>query len=98
MDFFSDELADHVAHFVHFGGEEKGFGLKGLFSAEGEELGGEAGGVTGGGMDVFDLVADVLGGVGCGDDEFGESYDGGEDVVEVVGDAGGELSECLHFL
>ena len=30
--------------------------------------------------------------------EFGETDDGGEDIVEVVGDASGEGAEGLHLL
>ena len=74
------------------------FGLHGLAAAEGEQLADECGGAPGG---LDDLVEALAGGCGGGqffEGDAGVSLNGLKEVVEIVGDAAGQLADGLHFL
>ena len=71
--------------------------LEDLFAAEGEELAGEGRGGRGGFSDFGGalvgeglLLSDLL-------DEFRMADDGGQQRIEIVGDATGELADGFHF-
>ena len=93
----AQQPAEHVGHvaddFVHV----QPLGLDELAAAEGEQLPREAGGALGG-------LRDLLRGTRRGVVEVrrrqqrGVAVNDGEDVVEIVRDAAGELADGLHFL
>src|SRR5690606_40933015 len=69
-----------------------------LPAAEGEELVGELTGVLGGPGDLREIGAERAVRVEAAGDELRVAQDHGEHVVEVVGDAPGELPHRFHLL
>ena len=99
--FDVDEVAEGAAEEVCGAGDElvevDGSGEEGLAAGEGEEAGGEGGGAGGA---VEGVVEEALGAVidGAAAEEVEAADDDGEEVVEVVGDASGELADGFHLL
>ena len=98
-DVLAEEGAKEVVEVVDDLVEVEDFGLDDLLAAEGEELACEGAGACGGAEDFggFGLGAGGLFGEVVVED-FAVAADGGEEVVEVVGDAAGEEADGLHFL
>ena len=72
--------------------------LERLAAAEGEELAGEGAGALGGALNFGDLVCDgAFHGSGA-EEEIAVAENGGEEIIEVVRDAAGELAEGFHLL
>ncbi len=97
-DTFADGALHHIGHvFDELVGVEHDW-LEELFSAEGEELSGEVGGAFGSEGDLLEGGGFLgVGGVE-GAEDFCVALDDGEEVIEVVGDAAGELADGFHFL
>ena len=72
--------------------------LEHLPTAEGEELPGERRGARRRLADLHDVVAPRVRGSDRVEQELDVAADGGEQVVEVVRDAAGELADGLHLL
>ena len=84
--------ADDVVHADHRR-------LQHLPAAEREQLARERGGAVGGAADLLEVAAQQRVAVaGAGEREVGVAADRGEQVVEVVRDAAGELADGLHLL
>ena len=67
-------------------------------AGEGEEVAREVGGAAGGVFDEAEVFALLRIHVGGALEQPGEAKDGGEQVVEVVGDVAGHGAERLHLL
>jgi hypothetical protein len=98
FDVLVDDLVEETGEAVEGGIEIDGAGLKGLTASEGKEFASERSGAIG-------LLANT--GKALGDDrmraalfiaEFGPAKDCPDDVIEVVSDAAGELTDALEFL
>ena len=72
--------------------------LEGLAAAEGEELIRQVGGAIRGVVDFPDLTRERSAHVVFGENQIAVTKDGGEEIIEVVSDAAGELTKCLHPL
>ncbi len=86
----AEEVADDVVEVDHFGAQH-------LAAAEGEQLTGEHGRAVGGLFDLGEPLAQILV-AGIVQDDFDVAIDDGQQVIEVVGNASGELAHGLHFL
>ena len=69
-----------------------------LAAAERQHLPREIGRPRGGTLDLLDIATPRILGVQAVSDDVGVAEDGGEKVVEVVGDAAGEPPHGLHLL
>ncbi len=74
-----------------------GLGMQRLAAGEGEEAGGEGGGAGGAVERVVDQAAAAVV-WGAAAEQVEAAHDDGEEVVEVVGEAAGELSDGFHLL
>jgi hypothetical protein len=70
----------------------------GLLAAVGEDLLHETPGPDAGFLDFLQAHAGRVAGVRVGDGQLGVAQDGGEDVVEVMGDAAGQLADGFQLL
>ena len=70
--------------------------LQDLAAAEGEELAGQLGRPLAGALDLLDLAPFGIVRVEAGEEQLAVAGDDGDQVVEVVGDAAGELAHRLH--
>ncbi len=68
-----------------------------LLARESEQLAGQAGGAVRVGADLLDVVIVAVAGRVAHQHEVAIADDRGQDVVEVVGDAAGELADGLHL-
>src|SRR5450756_2101506 len=93
----TDAGAEQGARTGDDGVEVGALGPGGRAAADDEQLPGQGACPVDGVEDVLRVSADVAG-VGAVLDEAGEAGDGAEHVVEVVGDAGGELADGLQPL
>ncbi len=73
-------------------------GRKGLAAREGEQLPHQARRPVGILLDLHDVLERRVARLVSVEQEVGRHHDGGEHVVEVVGDAAGELADHLHLL
>ncbi len=95
-------MAQGAAHHLH-GGAHELVQLHRLLpvlatTGEGEELAGELGGAHSGALDLAEGLLHVGGQLVEGAQEGDVAEDGGEQVVEVVGDTAGEGPDRLHLL
>ena len=98
FDAFADQPAEHLAHPDDQCVEIDRRRMEHLFAAERQQLPGQGGRALAR-LDHFDHVgaARIVRGERV-DDEVREAEDRGQQIVEVVGDAAGELADGLHFL
>ena len=98
LDVGGQGAAEELDRFLQDGREQDGpaFGLD--LAAEGQELLDEVLGARAGADDVLEEAVDGVGGIELGHGEVREAQDRGEQVVEVVGDAGGERADRFHLL
>ncbi len=85
------EIGDERVHLQHAR-------IKRLSAAEGEKLPGQGGGAARGATDFGEMSSDVTLARELVEKEIAIAKNGGEEVVEVVRHAGGELAEGFHFL
>ncbi len=71
---------------------------QGLLAREGEELADEGGGAVGVLADLHEVAVLLVGDVVAHEEQVAVAVDRGQEVVEVVGDAAGELADGLHLL
>jgi hypothetical protein len=77
---------------------DRHLGLQHLAPAEGQQLAGEPGGPLAGLADLLHVAADGVAAPDLVEQEVAVAQDAGEQVVEVVGDAAGQLAHRLHLL
>ena len=96
-DVLAEQPSEHLRHAADHAVEVERARVDNLLAAKSEQLAREAGGALGGLLDL----------VGGGErlrierrqaEQRGVAEDDGEDVVEIVRDAAGELADGLHFL
>ncbi len=97
-DVFSDEASQQLLDVLHQSVEIDDLGLEDLATAEREQLLGQGRGPVRRAVDLIHVLAPGVIGRQIGEEQVGVSADGGEDVVEVVGDAAGEPADRLHLL
>lgn len=97
-DLFAKEGMEEVDEAEDDGAERKGFELGDLAAAVGEELAGEGGGALSGGNDFVGLLAMLRVERGVVFKHLGIALDDGEEVIEIVGDAAGQLPDGFGFL
>ena len=97
IDIGADEPSEKRFQFVDDGMQVDKLGLGDLFAGENEQLARERGGTVGGGLHRFEQLAQF--GIRVrGEDFRGVTVDDGEEVVKIVGDAGGEFADRFEFL
>ena len=94
-DILAEDARQHFGHVADHFIEVQALGLHDLAAAEGEQLAGEGCGA----------LADLLGGpdghsgqIAARQQERGVAVDNGEDVVEIMSDAAGQLADGVHLL
>ena len=97
-DVLADEPRQHRLDVGDDRVERERLGLPLRFAAEREQLAREARGARGGLRDLADIVGDRMRGPEILAREVGVGADHGEDVVEVMRDAAGELADRVHLL
>ena len=73
-------------------------GLQNLAAGEGEELASERGSANGLMANFIEVAMEASFGVGLVHAEFGPAENGADHVVEIVGDAAGQLADGFEFL
>ena len=98
LDVLADQPLQQLHHVAEQGVEADHLGPQHLLAAEGQELAGEVGGALAGAANLGDELAVGIGRVEAVERHLAEPDDGGEQVVEVVGHAAGELPHRFHLL
>ena len=98
MDRFAGHDADEAFDVADGVIEINVFGVAGMVPAEGKELAGERSAAIAGAFDFFDVVANRVAILEVDHGESGVTGDGGEEVVEIVGDAAGEATGRVEGL
>ena len=93
-----DEPAQHRLEAGHEAIELQDHRLQDLLAAEGRELSGEPGGALARLLDLEHVGALRIVGVHVAQQHLAEPEDGRQQVVEVVRDAAGQLTDDLQFL
>ncbi len=97
-DVLPEERGQHRLLLGDGGGEVHDLALDGLAAAEGQELPGQAGALLRRLLHLRDVPLPVRVEPGILQQQLGQAADHGEGVVEVVGDAAGELADGLELL
>ena len=84
------DLGDDVGQLEHLRAQR-------LLAREGEQLAGQAGGAVRVGADLLDVVIVAVARRVAHQHQVASAEDRGQDVVEIVGDAAGELADRLHL-
>ena len=98
MDGFPKEAREHVFHVAQHGVQVQSLSFEHLFATEHEQLPDEFCRAFGRGADLFQRPFRVGARRSAVEQNPGVSLNDGQDVVDVVGDAGGQLADTLHFL
>ena len=98
QDPLAHEPPQHAAHVAHDRVEVDLSRLHDLLAAEREELTDERRRPVGRAADLLDVVTARVDRGGVREQQLGAAEDGGEQVVEVVGDSARELADRLHLL
>ena len=98
LDAAADERADELGDVLDLGADIEDLRLQRLAAGEGEKLRGELGSALHRLGDRIDVAAAALLRQFAAAQEIGGGADDGEEVVEVVRDAAGELADGLHLL
>ncbi len=102
IEFERDGSADQsLEHFVHGGdgfAKVDRFELHDVLAAEHQQLAGQTGGALGGKINGLDGILHLLRHARPGQQDARVALNDGEHVVEVVRDAGSELTDRLHLL
>ena len=85
------EVGQHLAEIEHLRAQR-------LLAREGEQMPHQARGPVGVLLDLHDVGERRIGRLVGVEQEVGRHHDGGEHIVEIVGDAAGELADELHLL
>ena len=84
------DLGDDVGQLEHLRAQR-------LLARESEQLPGQAGGAVGVGADLLDVVIVAVARRVAHQHQVAIAEDRGQDIVEIVGDAAGELADRLHL-
>ena len=98
LDVLADQPLQQLQHVGEQRVEAHHFGPQHLLAAEGQELAREVGGALAGAANLGDELAVGIVRVEAVERHLAETDDGGEQVVEVVGHAAGELAHRFHLL
>ncbi len=97
-DAFAQQPAQHLGQLADHRAEIEHARLHRLLAREGEQLAHKIGGADGVLVDVVDLAERGIAGLVPHQQELGIADDDGEQIVEVVRHAAGELTHGLHLL
>ena len=98
-DVFAQAAPQHLRHALDDLVQVEQLDLHELLAAEREQLPGEVRGALRGDRHLVERFLGRVGqAFGSPDDQLRVALDDGEDVVEIMRDAGGELADGLHFL
>ena len=98
FDVFVDDLVEETGEAVEGSIQIDGAGLKGLAASEGEKFARKRSGAVGLLADMGKALSDDRLGTALFVAEFGPAEDCADDVIEIVSDATGELTDALEFL
>jgi hypothetical protein len=98
LDVLADQPLQQLDHVAEERIQADHFGPQHLLAAEREQLPGEVGGAMAGAADLAQQLAVGIAGIEAVEGHLAESDDGGQQVVEVVRDAAGQLSDGFHLL
>ncbi len=94
----ADGARRHLGEGVEAQVEVDHLGLERLAAAEGEQVAGQRGGAVGGVDDRFEIAARRCSLRSARRQQFGRAADHGHQIVEIVGDAAGQLADRLQLL
>ena len=97
-DFFAEQAAQQAGEIGDDVVDGERAGLQGLLAAEGEELAHQGGAAHGTGLDLVGVIEDFVIEAGAAGDGFRAAEYGGQQIVEIMRDAAGELAHGLQFL
>ena len=97
LDGLAEQALQQVRHFRHDVGQLQHLRPQRLLAREGEQLASQARGAVGVRLDLLDVVIIAVAGRVPHQHQVAVADDRGQDVVEVVGDAAGELADHLHL-
>ena len=92
------QAAQHLGQFAHHFAQRQSLGLHGLLAAEGQKLADQGCGTQRVLVDLVDFLEGRIAGLVAHQQEFAIADDDGEQVVEVMRHAAGQLADCLHLL
>ena len=96
-DRLAEQPLQQVRHFRDHVGQLEHLRAQRLLAREGEQLAGQAGGAVRVGLDLLDVVIVAVARRVAHQHQVAMADDRGQDVVEVVRDAAGELADRLHL-
>ena len=97
LDRLAEQALQQVRHFGHHVGQLEHLRPECLLAREGEQLPRQAGGAVRVRLDLLDVVIVAVAGRVPHQHQVAVPDDRGQDVVEIVGDAAGELADDLHL-
>ena len=97
LDGLAEQALQQMRHFGHDVGKLEDLRAKRLLAGESEQLAGQAGGAVGVRLDLLDVVIVAVAGRVAHHHQVAMADDRGQDIVEIVGDAAGELADRLHL-
>ena len=96
--FLADEPLEQHAEVAQCFAEIEHLRTQGLLARERQQLPHKRGRAIGVLLDLHDVLKGRIGRLVRVQQEVGRHHDGGEDIVEIVGDAARQLADGLHFL
>ena len=97
LDAFTDDPAQGHSPVRHQIGQVQHLGLQGLLTREGQQLAYKRGGAQAGAVDRVEVREGRVARQMALQQQFGDTVDHGEKVVEVMRDAAGKLADALIF-
>ena len=98
LDVLADQPAQQVRQLGQHVGDVEDARLQGLLAREGQQLAHEVGGAVGVLLDLHDVGERLVARPVAQQQQIAEADHRGQQVVEVVGDAAGQLADRLHLL
>ncbi len=98
LDVLADQATQQMGQLGQRVGHAEAPGLKRLLARESEELAHQIGGPVGVLLDLHDVGEGLVAGAVAQQQEVGKADHRRQQVVEIVGDAAGQLADRLHLL
>ena len=97
LDRLAEQALEQMRHFADHVGQLQHLRAKRLLARESEQLPGQAGGAVGVRLDLLDVVIVAVARRMAHQHQVAMADDRGQDIVEIVRDAAGELADRLHL-